>query len=193
MKKHRIIFSVLLLAAAIFLAPYAQLIVKYLVIEPLAYYGYGIQLIAQAIPQSAYWVFLISGLAFIVFLSLVRDYVLSREAVEETRTQKGPVQVLAEHITRTEQSNYFKWLIAKRLAGITLKILVKNNGQEGEHRDFSRIYWNPPQEIEKYLKAGLSSSFMEYRDRGRFFRKRKTTPFDIDLNQVIEYLESELE
>jgi len=193
MKKRPAIFGLLLLAAAILLAPYARLVIHYLIVEPITYYSWGIRLIAQAIPQSAYWMFLVFSLVFIVSLSLARDFILSREVVEETRPRKGAVQILAGHITRTRKNNYFKWMIANRLAKTALKILVKNNGGQDHHRDFTQIYWLPPDDVKKYLEAGLNKYFIELRERGRFFQKRKTTPFDIDLNQVVKYIESELE
>jgi hypothetical protein len=43
-----------------------------------------------------------------------------------------------------------------------------------------------------YLESGLTRTFADF-PRQRRFSRLPDTPFDIDLNQVISYLESQLE
>jgi hypothetical protein len=189
-RRNLIIGGVIL--AALILAPFANLIITELILEPAAYYLWGLRQIFKVIPQSAYWLFLIGCLSFLAFLFLVTDFFRSRPKKAAAGKTPGPVEILTNQLVRTQDSNYFKWLVANRLAKTALKILIRNNGEdENSYRGFSDLDWDPPPIVRKYLETGKNSSFMEYREGRRYFKSRKSTPFDIDINEVIEYLETE--
>jgi len=191
-RRYLIIGGVVL--AAIILAPIANLILTELILEPAAYYWWALRQFSKVIPESAYWLFLIGCLGFLVLLFLVTDFFRSQPKKEKVIRASGPVATLAHQLRRTQKSTYFKWLVANRLSKTTLKILIRNlDGDQNEYRDFTGLSWDPPPEIRKYLETAKNSSFMEYREGPRFFKSKKITPFDIDLEDVIAYLESEVE
>ena len=197
LRKRRIWIGTLLVAAVI-LAPFAIKIVHFLLIEPLAYYWWGVKQVIRTVPQVVYWFFIIACLGLIVVLSLVRQLFSSQETDKAHRTQVGPVESLAESIGRTHKSSYFKWMLANRLANLSLNILQRRNNEGpelngGYQRDFSEINWDPPPKVKAYLEAGINSSFMEYRNKGWFSRQKTNKHFDADLEQVIEVIENQLE
>jgi hypothetical protein len=183
-----------LVVVAVLLAPFMQVMIEYLIIEPIAYYGWRLKRMSAIIPQEYYWLFIIASIAVVVFFSILRSIVLNQTEDQHQAPQKGQVEELANHIQRTQKSTYFKWMMANKLAKLAVNILSHQNANNGdEHRDFSTVIWDPPQETKKYLETGLNSSFMEYHPKRRFFKRKRETPFDVDLNTIIDYLESEME
>ena len=51
----------------------------------------------------------------------------------------------------------------------------------------------PPESVQHYLKAGLDESFVDYPLPPLPLMRRQATPFDLDVEQAIEYLESQME
>jgi hypothetical protein len=193
-QKTRSIFIGILLVISLLLAPYAQVIIQTLIIEPIAYYWWGVRRMIEVIPQAAFWFFIIGSLGMIVIFNLLRSLALTSKPKGNTLPQAGPIQSLAEAISQSQKSNYFKWMIANRLANLTFILLNRHNGDNnGGSRNFSQENWNPPMKTEEYLVAGMNSSFMDYPRKGRFSKKLEKTPFDTDLEQVIAYIESQME
>jgi hypothetical protein len=192
--KTRSVFIGILLVTGLLLAPYAQLVIQTLIIEPIAYYWWGVRRMIEAIPQAAYWFFIIGSLGMIVIFNVLRSLVLTREPKGNKFPQTGPIQSLAEAISKSQKSNYFKWMIANRLANLTFKLLNRHNiDNNGGARNFSQENWNPPMKTKEYLVAGMNSSFMDYPRKGLFSKKLEKTPFDTDLEQIIAYIESQME
>ncbi len=194
MKRRHWLGLGILMSAGILLAPYARLIAQYLIIDPIAYYRWSITQVLQVFPQSAYWIGISVSLSLVVALILLRDLIAGLTAKEAAPHQKGAVEQLAEQIQKSQTSNYFKWVIANQLAETALKILPAKFGRsQQDRRNFDHLDWHPPPQVRKYFITGLNSSFMDYRKKKRFQKTPNATPFDIDLNDVIGYLESELE
>jgi hypothetical protein len=193
LKKRTILIGILLIIS-LFLAPYAGVIIQTLIIEPISYYWWGLKRLIEAIPQEAYWFFIISGLGMIVIVNLLRSFALTREPKGNRTPQAGPIQSLAEAICQSKKSNYFKWLIANRLANLTYNLVNPHIGDDkGGSKHFSQISSNLPLKTMEYLEAGLNSSFMDYPKKGRYRNKQEDTPFDTDLEQIIATIESQME
>ena len=82
---------------------------------------------------------------------------------------------------------YFKWQIANLLAEIAMNILNYQERLLPGRKLLGRIRKLPP-EVEKYLDAGVNTTFADYPAPQRF-RRTPTTPFDVDLDLVVGYLE----
>ena len=194
MKRRHYFLLVVFLVIAILLAPYVQKTLHYLIIEPAAYYWWGIKQVARVIPQSLYWIIILTSLSFVSIFSLIRDLFLHKSKTEMILTRKGPVQALADNIVRSENRDYFRWAIANRLANIARRILFPREQLPDENQPaLDSIKWDAPPEVRKYLETGLQSSFMGVHGYRKRFRKQKTIPLDINLNQVITYIESKME
>jgi hypothetical protein len=108
--------------------------------------------------------------------------------------REGAVEQFAEYLNRSERSNYFKWVIANHLAKLNLKIRHQYNGNpERENKENSEMVEDDKTPVEKYFSAGLNNSFMEYHKKKKFYKSKNGSPFDIELDEVIHYLESQLE
>ncbi|HKI55038.1 MAG TPA: hypothetical protein VJ987_13000, partial [Anaerolineales bacterium] len=46
---------------------------------------------------------------------------------------------------------------------------------------------------QSYLEAGLHGSFADYPQKGRLLSSRVRTPMDYDINEVVQYLESQVQ
>ena len=180
-----------LVAAA--MAYYLQDLVRSALFEPLSYLLWGFNILYQSIAQLVYWVLLVVGITLMAFGSLYgKDR--ARELVkEETIPSRGPLETAARQISRTGKGIYYKWLIANRMGKLARSILVLRSGQVvASHDPLEGRDWNPPDEVATYLVSGLMRTFADF-PRQRRFSRPPETPFDIDLNQVIAYLESQME
>jgi len=194
MSRYRLAIFIIILIIGVFFAPLAFQIFHSLIIEPAAYYWWAIKQVTQVIPQSAYWVFTITSLGFVVLWIQFRNQILGKSKNENIPSNSGSVQNFAADISQSGKSNFFKWVIANHLANLTLKILDQQNGFDGEKsRNFLTSNWNPPQGVRKYLEAGLHNSFVAYHNKRRLLRKQDKTPFELDLSLVIDYIESLME
>jgi hypothetical protein len=92
------------------------------------------------------------------------------------------VESLSGWISKTGEGNYYKWMIANRLAKLKreMDIRLGNRGRV------------PPQELQTYLQAGLEKSFVDFPLPALPFMRRQPTPFDLDVNEAVEYLETVL-
>jgi hypothetical protein len=192
-KRSRLILLGVSFLVAAGMAYYLQDLVRSVLFEPISYIWWGFNILYQSIAQLVYWILLVVGVTLMAFGSLYgKDR--ARELVEEdTNPPQGPLEATARHIARTEKGVYYKWLVANRMGKLARSILSLRNGQPDslnsplEGRD-----WNPPDEVEAYLESGLTRTFADFPRQRRFSRPLET-PFDIDLNQVIAYLESQME
>jgi len=66
-------------------------------------------------------------------------------------------------------------------------ILEIRGGKLGRIRTLKGRDWNPPPGVQDYLETGLNGSFADYPLTVR------NTPFDVDVEKVVAYLESLLE
>lgn len=164
-----------------------------MVIVPAAYVLWLLGLLYHAVHQSVWW-----GVALLLVLAILarslRSSGRTRERVRiKSRPVVGQVENLSHWVKRTERGIYFKWLIANRLGKIAHEILLQRLG--GRTRSYfdplTGPDWTPDASVQQYLEAGLRGSFADYPQRRWFFSKPVPTPFDRDVKEVLEYLESQ--
>jgi hypothetical protein len=165
------------------------------VILPVAYVLWVLGLVYRSVHQSIWW-----GVALLVVLVILARSLRSTGRVRErvrlkTRPVIGQVESLSAWVKRTEHGIYFKWLVANRLGKIAHEILLQRMG--GKTRSYfdplTGPDWAPDATVQQYLEAGLKGSFADYPlgQRRRFFSKPTPTPLDHDVNDVINFLESQ--
>jgi len=176
------------------MAYYLQDIVRSVLFVPASYMLYGFNLLYQSVAQLVYWILLVVGVTLMAFGSLYgKDR--ARELVEEEMNPpQGPLEAMAKQISRTGKGGaYYKWLMANRMGKLARSILSLRSGQaEAPNSPLEGRDWNPPDEVAAYLVSGVMRTFADF-PRQRWFSRPLETPFDIDLNQVIAYLESQME
>lgn len=170
-------------------------VVERTIIAPLAYLWWVFRLYYSAFPQYILWIVLILVSAFSAMSSLMPEARTGKGSKPDPIIIQGQIAGLADWLKKSRRSGiYYKWLIANRLGKNAREILAQRDGH-AVSKKFGRLAgrdWHPPQEIESYLEAGLNGSFAEYPQPGRW-TKPQPTPLDVDAQQVIDYLENEME
>ncbi|MEW6028725.1 MAG: hypothetical protein ACOYZ8_00895 [Chloroflexota bacterium] len=164
------------------------------VIVPLAYLWWLVDLLYHSFPQLTLWVVLVVG----VFLIAVGSFTIDRIQVggreEKKKAVRGPVEDLAVWLIRNRRGNYFKWVVARRLGVLSREIRL-HEARRTAHlaEDAPAGDWNPPREVDAYLESGLNGSFADY-PRPRWpWQSPEKTPLDLNPEEAVEFLESELE
>lgn len=172
--------------------------IQRVIIIPLAYLWWLIKLYYRAVPQAILWVFLVIAV-FVFMLRLIplKNIILRKRKVEYNPSV-GAIEDLALWVRKSPRGIYYKWLVANRLGKNAREILAQRDGHAVNIKfgPLEGSDWNPPQEIKTYLEIGLNGSFADFpqfRSWWTWWRKPKLTPLDVDVRQVIDYLESELE
>ena len=193
MKRRRLILIGVFFLVAAGMAFYLQDLVRFTLFEPLSYLVWGFNSVYQSIAQLVYWVLLVIGVTLMAFGSLYGKG-RTRELVEEDKLPpQGPLEATARQISRTGDGMYYKWLIANRMGKLARSILTLRNGQvDTSCGALNGRDWDPPDEVAAYLVSGLTRTFADF-PRQRWFSRLQETPFDIDLDQVVAYLESQME
>lgn len=195
MKKQRLVWAGAgILALSLILAFPLRDVLERLVILPLAYLLYALDLFYKSIPQFLWW-----ALAMIVVLILVAGSLApgdryARREMLRAPAVPGPVEELAASVRKSAEGMYFKWVVANRLGKLAYNILVWRSG-ERNRSVFAPLLgpdWEPSPALRKYLETGLHGSFSDYPDADRN-RSGPAFPLDVEVEQVVNFLESHLE
>jgi len=190
MKRRRIVvYGGLLLAAGVLAYSFAGTVREFILL-PLAYYVWQLGRFYRAIPQQLFWAVLIVVVLYFVVITL-NDISLGSDSGKREAPHRGPVESLSQTLEQRQRGTYFKWHIANMLAGVARNLLDYQDHRSSGRKLPGRIRNFPP-EVEKYLDAGINTTFADYPVPHRF-RRVPATPLDVDLNLVVGHLESEVE
>ena len=192
MKGRYAIYTVLGLAGVTLLAWLLRGAAQTLIIVPLARFAWLVKGYYGAFPQAAYWVIALIAAGILSFFTLRLPEIGKSQHDKGWTPLPGPVRDLSFWIQRSRDGIFPKWHVAHLLAGLALEILNKQGMREKTGRQIKDPDWIPPAEVGKYINAGLSNNFTDIQ-RPRRFGRQPATPFDQDLEPIIEYLESLLE
>jgi hypothetical protein len=83
--------------------------------------------------------------------------------------------------------------VAHRLGQLALETIRQRHGEQASLSDAEREGrdWRPSPEIQAYLEAGLNRSFADY-PRRAWSASSAGTPFDQDVQSVVDFLESQI-
>lgn len=176
------------LAAALLLAFFLRDVVFQLVIQPVLYLFWMLNLFYRAIPQVILWAVLLSILLMFAISFISRNISFGGLLPRKREPKHGPVQGLARTLQHKSQGTYFKWQVARSLSEIALDLQELRAHDETRVLRFDEASADP--QVRRYLEAGLNTSFSDYPMSG-IFQPRRETPFDIELDRVIDYLESQ--
>jgi hypothetical protein len=167
------------------LAFFLRDVVYGLIIVPLAYLIWVAGLIYSIIPQFLLWILLLIGLAVLVLYNFAPGGRVSRSRQQKPKRAQGQVETLAVWFARTNKGNYFKWQIANRL-GLIARGLRGTSEWQGR-------YLSSNAEVEKYLDAGLNTSFVDYPRPKKRYQQSAPTVLDLEPKDAVSYLESQME
>ena len=184
-----VVVGLVVLAAALLAYLFAGT-VRDLFILPLAYDLWQLLQFYRAVPQQLFWAALVVISLFLLLPALLNFSLKGREG-EKQPDRRGQVESLAQGLEHRGRGIYFKWQLANMLGELAQRILAQQERLLPGRKLYGRD-WQPPPDVEKYLDAGLNSTFADYPVPGRFGR-RPPTPLDLDPESVVSYLESQWE
>ncbi len=171
-------------------------VVVALIIIPAAFLWWLFKLYYAAIPQVIFWALLAALAAYSAITTVIPSIRIRAKTKTEIRIAQGRIEILADWLKKSKRGGtYYKWLIANRLGKNAREILAQREGNPASKK-FSALTgrgWNPPPEIDEYLNTGLNGSFTNALRPRWFWQSPPTTPLDIEAQQVMDYLEDEME
>lgn len=185
--------QILLIGAAVMMAgimafPLRDL-VNDLVIGPLSYLVWVVGVYYLSIPKVLVWIILLVIILSIFANSYAGTWHREERSQVKKITRMGPIEMLAGWISQPGRGNYFKWRVARLLGEAACRLL-------GLPEHSNRLNWGgraePSSNVRDYLEASLNTTFADY-PMPSLFSRRKPTPFDLNLEDVITFLESQLE
>ena len=192
MKTREIIFLALVLLVVALLAFLLRGVVQDAIIIPLARFFWLVKGYYGAFPQAAYWVLALAIAALITLLGFRLPDRERREKQDQSRPLPGSVQEMAFWIQRSKGGIFPKWHVAHLLAELALDVLDRRGTRQKNVRLVTGPDWNPPADVKEYLDSALTTSYTDY-PKPKRFGPLPPTPFDQDLEPVIDYIESLLE
>lgn len=187
--------------AALIIAFLLRDVVEQLIIRPLVYLFWWLGIAYRYIPQPLIWLLLVLFLIYLALGRLADQLGPPGERKEETRPMRGPVLELARQIDRRHGGIYFKWQVARTLGQMALELQELRSHTHSRKLETGSLAISA--QVRNYLEAGLNTSFADYpmqsrRSLASLFRRGKTepaeiTPFDGDIDAVIDYLEAGME
>jgi energy-coupling factor transporter transmembrane protein EcfT len=195
MKRVQILLLPAGLLAAIILAYLLRDIIRQVVVTPLAYLWWVLRLVYSVIPQVVLWILLIFFLVIIVIGNLVNWFTAERKYEKTFKPTHGTVEILSKWVANVKEGNYYKWMIANRLGKLAseMEIQLENRQLTASPDNHKTLGGSSSEAVRRYLKAGLDESFVDYPQPATPFVRRKSTPFDIDVEEAVVFLESEME
>jgi hypothetical protein len=151
-----------------------------------AYLVWSVNILGQVIPQQVLWLFLLILILYIAVGSFYGKRYREESSPEMTDPVVGPVEAMAGYIEERHRGIYFKWQIAHRLGKIQQTIQ-----EDASHGNSNQISL-PSDRVRDFLDAGVNTTYADYAPNGLML-KNISTPFDIELEQVVDYLEEQME
>ena len=176
--------AVFLLSAAYFLRD----AIYQTVILPLAYLLWLARFYYSAVPQVILWGSLLVILFMIIFANLIPGPSSKPREMKKYRLEKGQIETLTGWLVKADKGTYFKWQIANRLGRIELGLRETSERRSRFQPVLSEVEASRNDAVEKYLEAGVNTSFVDYPNQ-----KSASTPLDMNPKEVVDYLETQLE
>ena len=171
-------------------------VVNQLVLVPIAYLLWLLDLLYLSMNQAVWWVLAILVVLVIIGQSLLPDVQPVKKLVPLAKRERGNVEGLALAMHKSQKGTYFKWLVANRLGRLAYQILLQR--EHGKPRSvFAPLIgegWEAEPDVQQYLEKGLHGSFADFPNPYWFnFAAPEKTALDHDVADVIEFLELKAE
>jgi len=196
MNWRRLLVFLGVVLVAVLLALPLRKVSDQVILLPLAYVYWLLHLLYISVDQQIWWIGVGILLFFFLIFSVIPEINFRPRPVKHLPVSHGKVENLAQSMQRSDSGIYFKWLVANRLGKLAHQILSQR--EHGKPRSaFSPLTgegWNASPEVQQYLESGLQGSFADYPNTNwRYFSRREKTPLDHDVQEVIQFLESQQE
>jgi hypothetical protein len=195
MKELRILMISAGLVFVVTLAILLQDAIRRLVVTPLAYVSWLLKILVSLVPQLFIWVLLLAVLILFIIANLVSWINVRESRLKASQQDVGPVEKLASWIQKRSEGNYYKWKIANRLGSLAREMSSRQGNwkQPDYHRKGEAPDQSLLESVQRYLDAGLEESFVNYPLPPLPFMRKSTTPFDLDVEVAVDFLEDQME
>jgi hypothetical protein len=208
MTRRNLRLAALAVAAALVIAIFLRDAVELLIIRPVAYLLWWLGVFYRFIPQPVLWVLVVLAMLYLTLESVAGKFEWPFKKKQPHPTMLGPVGEFASQIERRQGGIYFKWQVARNLSEIAMDLQSLHQPERRRKLDFEA--GSASAEVYHYLNSGLNTSFSDYPLKGGYlalggillpdwlpfpeqFRRLPSTPFDMDIEPVIGYLETQME
>ena len=159
-----------------------------MVIVPISYVLWVLNLVYHLVNQSVWWLVVIVLVIGIFARSLVKKEKIPIREPIKGRQVVGPVENLSVWMKKSRKGVYFRWLVANRLGRVAFQILQRRDSatQRSVFDKLTGNGWEPPVTVQDYLEAGLQSSFTDHSNE-------KVSPLDHNVAETLDYLEEQLD
>lgn len=165
-----------------------------IVVIPLAYLAWNLNLVYQTLSQGVWWWVVALVVFFMLAFSLMPQPQPRSRGGPKSQPPQGQVETLSVWLRRAESGTYFKWLIANRLGKLAYQILLHR--ESGRPRSVFAplvgVDWEPNKALREYLETGLHGSFADF-PSGRPFSPHQTTPLDFKVAEAVDFLELQVD
>ncbi len=172
-----------------------QRTVERMLIRPALYVWWIAGLYYDALPQILWWILIVAASLWFIMGSLTPEQKLRPRKADPPFMGRGQVESLALWLNKASRGNYFKWLVAQRLAQLARDLLTfrARRNPPSARTALRDADWNPPAEVASYLDAGLNRSFADFPQARWPFESPRPTPLDLNPHDALEIIESNLE
>lgn len=208
MTRRNLQLVALAVSAALLIAIFLRDVVEQLIIRPAAYIFWWLGQLYRFVPQPVLWFLVVLAMLYLTIESMAGKFEWPRLKKKPSQSVLGPVGEFASQIERKGGGIYFKWQVARTMGEIALDLQSLHQPERRRKLDFNE--GSASREVYCYLDSGINTSFSDYPLQGGYriigglslpdwlplperFRSLPPTPFDIDLEPVIGYLESQME
>ena len=192
--RRSLIFIGVLIIAGLLAFPLRETIYGMVVI-PVAYIVWNLNLLYQSFSQGVWWWVIVIFVFFMIAFSLMPRPQLRPKNGPKSKPPQGQIESLSVWLRRAETGIYFKWLIANRLGKLAYQILLHR--ESGRPRSvFAPLVgtdWEPTKALQTYLETGLHGSFADFPNTGRRFSPNQPTPLDLDVAEAVDFLEAQVQ
>lgn len=170
--------------------------VNQIIVVPLAFVFWLLGLYYRSYSQAIIWaIFVAVTLLFLLGSLLNGEWWGKKEKLSE-KLSAGPVEDLSVSLGKARKGMYHRWRVANRLSKVARDLLAQREGlepREVQDKHLTGRDWSPPRDVDMYFQAGLFDSFASYpRPRWWSLKRSEPTPFDLDIEEAVEYLEGQM-
>jgi hypothetical protein len=170
--------------------------VNQFIVIPLAYFFWVLGLYYRSFSQAIVWAIFVAVTLLFLLGSLLNAEWMGRKEKFQENLFAGPVEDLSVSLGKARKGIYHRWRVANRLSKVARDLLAQREGLEPREVQDNHLTgrdWSPPRDVDMYFQAGLFDSFSSYpHPRWWFLKRAEPTPFDLDVEDAVEYLEGQM-
>lgn len=199
MKKYLGVVGLILLLAIPLVLLFRDFTREVLMVEIL-YIVWRLRILFESLPQIPLWTLFLIVVLFIAFRSLIKRQQPSPASREAKVERQGPVYALSRGIERSATGAYFKWRLARRLRTLVVEVSAYQHriSSEQTKQSLDEGTLEAPPEVQAYLQTGLTPIYtLSAGLLARLWQRLSPGAWDAavdpDLEQVVQFLETQLE